>query len=385
MTPSATLRIGIDATPLLGPRTGIGVYTQRLVQTLPTLEDRPELVATAFTLRGREALPAAVSGPGSSDATDAATAVTTRARPVPARLLRAAWARFEAPPVEWLCGRVDVFHGTNFVLPPTARARGVVTVHDLCYLRFPDTVSADSLRYRELVPRSVRRASVVCALSEAMADEVAAEYRIARNEIVVTSPGVDTTWFDARAPDELLRRQLSLPERYLLAVGTLEPRKNLPVLLEALLRLRATDPDAPALVLSGPPGWGPSLQLDRLPAGAVILTGYLDTTTLQRVVAGAAGLAFPSRYEGFGIPPLEALACGTPVLAADLPVTREVLANHATLVTGGDPDSWADAIARLLAAPPSAAARQAGQAHARRYSWHACAAAALTAYRRAAS
>jgi hypothetical protein len=156
------VRVGIDATPLLGLRTGIGVYTERLLSELAAPDGDDEFVATAFTLRGAGRLGASLPG-----------GVAARSRPVPARLLRALWARTEVPPVEWLCGRVDVFHATNFVLPPTRRAGGVVTVHDLSFLRYPETVTPASLRYRDLVPRSVRRAAVVCALTHAVAAEIA--------------------------------------------------------------------------------------------------------------------------------------------------------------------------------------------------------------------
>lgn len=368
------MRVGLDATPLLGRPTGVGVYTARLLSELASSQPdgirNDELVATAFTLRGAGRLAAAVPA-----------GAATRSRPVPARMLRALWGRTSVPPVEWLCGRVDVFHGTNFVLPPTRRARGVVTVHDLSFLRFPDTVSTDSLRYRDLVPRSLRRATVVCALSEAMAAEIADTYRISADAIVVTSPGVDSSWFSAAAPDEDLRSRLGLPRRYLLAVGTLEPRKNLPHLVAAYRQLRLADPDAPALVLAGPPGWGPALELQSLPPGSAITTGYLDTSTLQQVMAGASCLAFPSRYEGFGIPPLEAFACGVPVVATDLPVTREVLGDLATFVPVDDVDALATALAGQAAAGRAGAGRR--REHAATWTWRRCADAARTAYAQA--
>jgi glycosyltransferase involved in cell wall biosynthesis len=367
------VRVGLDATPLLGRRTGIGLYTERLLGELAG--DADQVVATAFTLRGARGLAAAVPD-----------GVTARSRPVPARLLRALWARTSLPPVGWLCGRVDVFHATNFVLPPTGRAAGVLTIHDLSFLRFPETVTADSLRYRELVPRSIRRAAVVCALSKAMAAEIADEYGLDADAIVVTAPGVDTSWFTASPPDKELRTKLGLPERYLLAVGTLEPRKNLPRLVAAYRQLRAADPDVPALVLAGPPGWGPALDLESLPRGAAITTGYLDTGTLQRVMAGASCLAFPSRYEGFGIPPVEAFACGVPVVASDLRVTREVLGGLATLVPADDVDALADALLRELSAadgPDAAPLREKRRAHAATWTWRRCAGAARTAYRHA--
>jgi glycosyltransferase involved in cell wall biosynthesis len=357
-------RVVLDATPLLGPRTGVGRYVEHLVRELA---GRPglDLVATAFTLRGAGALPAAVP-----------PEVRVRHRPAPARALQAVWERLDLPPVEWLAGRADVVHGTNFVLPPLRRAGGVLTVHDLSYLRYPETVAAASLRYRTLVPRGLRRAAVVLTPSHAVAEEVRAEYGLG-DRVRATPLGVDAAWFDAVpfTPAELAGR--GLPDRYLLFVGTVEPRKGLPTLLAALRARHEEDPDTPPLVLAGPPGWGPALETAGLPAGAVHVTGYLETAELRRLVAGAALLAFPSVYEGFGLPPLEAFAAGVPVVASDLPVVREVTGGLATLAPVGDADALAGALGTALGAAPD---RDALRAHARGFSWAATAAATHAAY-----
>lgn len=367
------MRIGLDATPLLGARTGVGHYTARLLAAMVAENPGDDWVATAFTLRGRGGLPG-VLPPG----------VRARALPLPARALREAWARTPFPPVEWLCGRVDVFHATNFVLPPLRRAAGVVTVHDLTFLRYPETVSQASLRYVDLVPRSIERAGVVCTPSNAVADEVRAAYRLDADRVVATPLGVDESWFDVRPPDEEARGRLGLPERYILAVGTLEPRKNLGHLIAAYTRLRADAPDTPPLVLVGAQGWGPALELGSLPEAAVVRTGYLDDDDLRRVVAGAACLAFPSLYEGFGLPPLEALACGVPVVATDLPVTRETLGTAATLTPPGDVDALAAGLAAAVGSDRDPAEVAKRRDHARQWSWQRCAATTMECYRRAA-
>jgi glycosyltransferase involved in cell wall biosynthesis len=356
------MRLGIDATPLLGHRTGIGTYVAHLLRELAAADDKAlTITATAFSSAGpagiRNQLPAGIRA---------------RAARIPARVLQQSWRLTNWPPIELLCGQQDVFHATNFVLPPARRAQGVVSVHDLSFVRYPDTVTANTLRYRSLVPTSLRRAAVVTTLSNAVAEEIAAEYGVERSRIIVASPGVDQAWFTAKPLDPVARGELGLPEDYLLAVGTLEPRKNLPTLIEAYRRLRAEISDAPPLVLVGPAGWGPQLQLGSLPPGSVRLTGYLDEPVLRQVVAGARCLAFPSMYEGFGLPPVEALACGIPVVASDLPVTREALADAADFVVPTDADAWTAALRRSLDdRDDSQRAKRIEQA--RRWTWRSCA------------
>lgn len=348
------MRIGLDATPLLGDRTGVGRYTLSLLTELMKYDD--ELVGTAFTFRGRGRLgQVAPSG------------LEVASRPVPMSALQRLWGRVEWPPVELLSGSVDVFHATNFVLPPLRRARGVVTIHDLSYLHHPETVSSVSARYRSLVPRSIARASVVIAPSVATADLVREAYDV-KAPVVVTPLGVDAGWATAAPPDDELRRQLGLPASYLLFVGTLEPRKDLRTLLAAHRLL----PDAPPLVLVGPPGWGAALD-----ASGCITPGYLEDDRLRRVVAGAAALVLPSLDEGFGIPVIEALAAGTPVVASDLPVLREVGGTVTTYAEPGDPGAFAAALQHVLDDPGDPAPRR---THAAAYTWARCAEATRAAY-----
>ena len=301
-----------------------------------------------------------------------------RARPLPARGLRAAWARGEWPPVELLCGPVEVFHATNFVLPPTGRAAAVLTIHDLAYLSLPDTVATASRAYRELVPRGLERADVVLTPSAAVAEQVCDAYRVHPERVRVTPLGVDADWAATPVPDEPFRRAHALPERYLVSVGTLEPRKNLQALVDAYLAWAAEDAAAPGLVLVGGAGWGDALRVTGPGRDQVVRTGHLAPGDLRRVVAGAAALVFPSLDEGFGLPPLEALACGVPVLVSDLPVTREVLGDQASFCEVTQPEALLagllDVVERPVGTPSSR------REHAARYTWARCAALTREAY-----
>ncbi|MTD14126.1 glycosyltransferase [Nakamurella sp. YIM 132087] len=364
------VQVGIDATPLLGRRTGIGTYVQHLVAGLAARPGEVRLRATAFTVRG--------GGPPA----DLPAGTGWRHLPVPARLSRRAWRAGLPLPAALFAGRTDVFHGTNFVLPPVPGGAGVLTVHDLTYLRHPDWVDAASLELTELVPRGLRHAARVLTPSAAVAAELADAYPHVADRTIATPLGVDPGWAAAvpASPGELAA--LGLPPEYVLAVGTLEPRKGLDVLIAAHAAARREDPSVPPLVLVGPQGWGAGTH------GAdpgVVLPGYLDAAVLPSVVAAASVFAFPSRYEGFGLPPLEALAAGAPVIASDLPVTREVLGGHALFVPPGDPEALAAALLSTLTDPPGPAATAAVRRHALGRTWDDCVARTLTAYREAAS
>ena len=364
------VKVGFDATPLLGPRTGIGTYTERLIDALVRVGPPDlDLVATPFSRRGTdplvEQLPPSVGVAG---------------RRLPARLLRHLWTRTAWPPVEMLSGPIDVFHGTNFVAPPTRHARLVVTVHDLAYLHLPEAVDAASLAYRELVPAALSRGATVCAVSETMRGAIVEAYALPAERVYVTPLGVDESWYAARRLEASDR--LALPKEFVVAVGTLEPRKNLRVLLDAYRLASARRADVPPLVLVGAQGWGEALDTSGLPEPLLVRTGHLPLPLLQQVVASAALLAFPSRYEGFGLPPLEALAAGTPVIAADLAVTREVLGDQARFADPNSADAVLEGLLRSLVSP--AGTRDSRRERARTFTWERCAEATLHAYRVAA-
>ena len=354
------MRVAVDATPLLGHTTGVGRYVAQLLPALAALPDAPELVLTAFSRSGGQP---PVHG------------ATWAPRRLPARLLQQTWRHTNLPPAEWLTGSTDVFHATNFVLPPTRRAAGLVTIHDLTFDRYPSLVTPAVARYQHLVPRSLAMAQIVLVCSQAVAVEVRDRYPTAAEKIRVAPLGVDPDWFQAAPPSSDWLSARDIPSDYLLAVGTLEPRKNLRRLVAAHRSLRATDPECPLLVIVGPPGWGEPLQAD---PEHVVLTGWLEDDQLRALTAGARVLAYPSLYEGFGLPPLEAFACGTAVACSDLPALREVLGTLPEYANPEDIGDIAEALARALASP--AATGEVRRQHARRWTWQACATKTREAY-----
>jgi glycosyltransferase involved in cell wall biosynthesis len=366
----STLQVLLDGTPLLGQRTGVGRYTAALLDELAGQPDL-DVRATAFTVRGRGRLRSRLPA-----------GIRARGLPAPARLLRRAWRRLPMPPIEFITGRCDVFHATNFILPPAIRAAGVLTVHDLAFLERPDELAPSEQDLPELVRRSARRAAIVCTPTTAVARQVVHRLGVRDDRIVVTPLGVDPAWFVAAAPSAEAFRRLGLPKDYVLFVGTAQPRKGLDVLLAAHT-LASKSPDVPPLVLAGAAGWGPEVNITD--HKRVLRTGYLPEVDLRRVMAGAAALVLPSRDEGFGLPILEALACGIPVVATDAPALVEVAGGYAQHVPVGDVEALAAALATVNDAardPKTAAARR---AHASEYTWHGCAESTIDAYRLAAS
>jgi glycosyltransferase involved in cell wall biosynthesis len=335
-------------------RTGVGRYALELAGTLENF--------------GVELIPYAVAARGASNR-------QVRRWRLPARAVQTAWRRFNAPPITRLTGPVDLVHATNFVLPALQRETpGVVTIHDLSFLR--DDSFPGAKRLRELVPWSLRRAARVLTPSQAVAHEVGERYGVPSESIRVTHEGVAPLFFAGKPLADSTLAAMGIRRPYALAVGTIEPRKNLPRLLEAWER--ATDTlRGWTLVIAGPRGWGP-----RLPeTPGVVLPGWVGDETLPGLLAAAEIFCFPSLYEGFGLPPLEAMATSTACLVGDYPAAREVLGDAAVIVSAQDSEAIAVQLTRL-ATDEDLRTRLAvaGRARAARFSWERTARGTLDAY-----
>jgi glycosyltransferase involved in cell wall biosynthesis len=379
MAPSERpLTVSVDATSLLDRPTGVGVFARHLLDGLAARPDvvRPSTFAISF--RGRRRLPGVVP-PG--------TAV--RSRPVPARLARPLWAHTSVPSATWLGGRADVVHGPNHVVPPDRHAAEVVTVHDLTAVRFPELCTPEVRRWPALLDRSVARGAWIHTPTEAVAEEVRERWPAAAERTVAIHHGITAAPPETSSTDAAEGRRLAGAERYVLAIGTVEPRKDLPGLVAAFDRIADDRPDV-RLVVAGPDGWGTDEFLAarrsvRHPRRIVRLGWVYDGARLA-LLRGASVVAYPSRYEGFGFIPLEALAVGTPVVATRLPAIEEVTGDAALLVEPGDPDDLAAGLAAVLDGDDDTSARLAlGHQRLDRLRWDAATDAFVDLYTRAAA
>ena len=368
------MRILVDYRPALRERTGVGEFVHELVKALSEGAERDRNDQIAIFTNSWKDRPA----PALASEMPSVAVVDIK---VPVRGLLWAWNRLEWPPVEWLAGAHDVVHSQSPLLIPAIRAAQVVTVHDLDFLRHPDQMSAEIRRdYPALARSHAARAHGVIVSSEYAAGEVIRELQLDSSRVHVCPPG-RPAW-----ADEVRRRRESRRPQHILFVGTLSLRKNVGTLLEAYSRLRARRPEAPPLVLAGhrtPASARWEARVDEAPLkGHVTITGYVDSARKIELYTDAVMLVLPSYEEGFGLPVLEAMACGVPVIVSSRGSLPEVAGAAAAPIDPDDVDGFTRAMQAVLDGGDSAASAR-GLAQAASYSWPACAAAARRAYQSA--
>ncbi len=377
------MRIGIDYTSAVRQGGGIGRYTRSLIRALADLDSDNEY--RLFV----------AGGWGEGDGLGPWPAgFAVRAVPLSDRSLHILWQRLRLPvPVQVATGRLDLFHSPDFVLPPTGSAPSLLTVHDLSFLRVPECFVPGFCEYLEgAVSRAVRRAAHILADSESTCQDLVELMGVHRERVTVLYPGVEARFRPVRDPAALarVRARYRLPDLFVLGLGTQQPRKNFSGLIKAFGELPTrglggTEAAELHLVISGGKGWmyEDTLALpDRLGFGdRVIFTGFVDDADLPALYSLATLFAFPSWYEGFGLPVLEAMACGTPVIAADNSSLPEVVGEAGLLVDAGDVNGLARAFERVLQdAGLRARLVAAGLVQASRFSWEASAQRLLELY-----
>jgi glycosyltransferase involved in cell wall biosynthesis len=376
------MKIGIDIQCLTRPLTGVGNYTRGLLEGLAGLVGADRIVPFYFSFHRQVELPPIVY-----------KKMAPRDRKIPGRILNLGWKRLGFPPVEWLIPGMDVYHFPDSIARPVKRKPVVTTVYELAFKRFPEFTEAKRLKYLEKsFPDSLQRSDRIIVVSRFTRDELLSLFPVSADKVAVVEGGVEASFRRPLTDDELLRTRyrFHLPEKYLLTVGTWEPRKNLVPLLEAWSSLRTAGKVGDyKLVMAGLKGWlcGEIEQKFRNQAGqlGVMELGYVPRSALPAVYRCAAAFVYPALYEGQGLPALEAMASGAPVAAARVGSLPELLEEAAIYFDPTDQSQMAAALEALLNRPELASdLAEKGRRQSARFTWERTARMTLDVYRAAA-
>lgn len=367
------MRIGIDGLPLTEVLTGIGHYTNELAHHLArqSSRDKVDVVSPRAFINS-------LRSDGKQD-----NLSFLRSRP---SLWNRRWWSVGLPR-HIRRSSLDVFHGTNFEVPLQKVCATVVTVHDLSMLLHPETHEKKLVRRAQSrIPLMARAATMVITPTETVRREVHEHLKIPL-ERVVSVPEAARDCFHPVSESQTLevRRRLGIREDFLLYVGTVEPRKNLDTLVRAFEAVLSSPAKPLQMVLAGRRGWLVDELLESLKrspaAKQIILTGYLSDDELCALYSSCAAFVYPSIYEGFGLPPLEAMACGAPVIASRIPSLAEVTGSAARMFEPGNKEQLKDMILELLSSEDlRGQLSKAGLAHAAKFSWAATADASRAVY-----
>ncbi|MGH7481101.1 MAG: glycosyltransferase family 4 protein, partial [Longimicrobiales bacterium] len=335
---SDIMHICIDVSAAVHRRAGLGRYTHELIRALLPL--KRHTYSVFYHQRGAAHLDPPI---------DQLPHITTQLNVRPWRL-RTALAYFTGTRMEAMFPGIDVFHATEHLLPRLKHIRTVFTLHDLIFQFDPASHKPLNIAFlKTMMPRFLHAADAIISVSECSKRDAMRIYNIAPDKIHVIYEGVDPRFkpVDDLAQLDTVRHTYNLPERFILHLGTIEPRKNLPTLFEALTQLKAH-----TLVVAGKTGWLTEsifARLDELGVrDRVRFAGYVPDADLPTLISAATVLAMPSKYEGFGLPVLEAMACGTPVIASNTSSLPEVGGDAALYAPPNDVRAWVQAIDRIM-------------------------------------
>jgi glycosyltransferase involved in cell wall biosynthesis len=341
------MKIGIDVTSAVMQGGGIGRYTRELVQATLAQDSDNEYVLFSAPPPSGQAL---------SQIFPVNERISHKIAPLSEQWLYRIWYRLRLPlSIQRFTGKLDLFHSPDFVLPPTGDAiPTLLTVHDLSFIHYPEVYPEVLVKYlNKVVPRSVERATHILADSAATKQDLMALWDVPDEKVTVLYSGVSQAF--TRVEDEAritaVRDKYHLGEApYLLSVGTVQPRKNYQMLIQAFAPLADQFPHN--LYIAGGKGWLYDEMMAEIEKQGlterVRFIGFVDDADLPTLYSGADLYLFPSLYEGFGLPMLEAMACGVPVIASNVSSLPEVGEETAVMLPPHDRQSWTETIAKIL-------------------------------------
>ena len=341
------MKICIDIQSTVKNPSGVGRYTLGLVKALAEIPEKPEVYLTYFNFLGRyqglDCFP------------------NKAVRIIPGRVYNQLWKRWHWPPLNWFIGSFDIYHFPNFCLPPLSspNAQTIITVHDVAFRRYPQYIEPRNLLFlKNELQSSLARSGRIIAVSRFTKNELIELFSVDPGKIAVIYEGVNDGF------KKVADKTMDLPAQYMLCLSTLEPRKNIEGLIRGFALCRLNDFK---LVIAGARGWlcdGIFELVARLGLEQdVIFTGYVASGQLAELYSRASVFVFPSFYEGFGLPPLEAMACGVPVVSTRL----EALGEAARIVDPGNPEDIAAGIKEVLYSPEEYIGK--GLEQARKFTW----------------
>ncbi|MDX6529667.1 MAG: hypothetical protein QOH41_1957 [Blastocatellia bacterium] len=370
------MRVGIDGYPLAEPRTGVGHYTLELARALALISPSNQF----------ELISPAPFEPAALDEIERAQLPNLFTATPRASSIRGHWWSVGLP-LYVRRSSFDLFHGTNFELPLWRRRRSVVTTHDLSALLHPEKHRSRLVRRARLrLPLVVRIADMIITPTESVKREVCQHFNVKPDKVRAIHSAARRSFQPVSfAETAEIRKRLGVEDAFLLFVGTLEPRKNLLTLLKAFEQIITQSSLRPQLVIAGGEGWLMEDTFDFVRKSAVaerlLFTGYLSDDELRALYSSCRVFIYPSVYEGFGLPPLEAMACGAPVIAGRIPSLQETLGSAARLVEPLDVDALAESIIELLEDENQRQLLAAGgPTHAAKFSWEQTARLTLDVY-----
>ena len=366
---------------------GIGRYTRELIRALVKINSTNKY--RFFSAKQPNNLPV-------PDPIPTGDYISYHPAPLNERWLYRLWYRLRLQlPVQWVMGDIDLFHSPDFVLPPVkGNIPTLLTVHDLSFIHYPETLPTPLVKYlNRVVPWSVERATHVLADSMATKEDLLRFWNVPGEKITVLYCGVDASFRPVQRPEEIttVRQTYHLGHApYILSVGTVQPRKNYQMLIRAFAPIAANNPHN--LVIAGGKGWLNEEMMAEIERqglnGRVLFTGFIDDEDLPALYSGATIFTFPSLYEGFGIPLLEAMACGVPIITSNASSLPEVVGERkdvgktAVMLSPHDETAWTQAMEQLINDPPYRSRMvAAGFRQVRQFTWQSSACQLLQIYK----